>query len=360
MNVRTIAVPSALLMLTLAAGTACGSKDKGGTSSAKPEASGASSSSSKPAAAAKVEVVLPPIKKQDQKPQTLGGKTLKGEVCKFDKAGPVMKDESFSKALRDVAFAADGKIYVLDDEVKLRRYTNQSADGCELALDKSFGKDGILDIGLKRDAWHDTLSVDKAGAVYVSQEFGSGDSKKIVDGKVSDQCGGDIQTSPSATVVMSNLVEIKDGKCDAPKLELKGTAIESPQVMSVFGDVLGVKGTIKEGDKNVIKGALYGLDGTQKVLVGKADGDEDIYFAHDVMACSLGICVVDGNASSLRVWKADGSFVGKVDLDDLFGIDIMPQHGAEVKGALWISGSANAEKDDDKNDYGIITRITGY
>jgi hypothetical protein len=348
-------------MLTLAAGvTACGSKETGGASSAKPEAGSAKPSTSAKPAAAKVEVVLPPINKQEQEPQTLGGKTLKGEICKFDKSGPVMKDESFSKALRDVAFAADGKIYVLDDEVKLRRYTNQSADGCELALDKSFGKDGILDVGLKRDDWHDSLSVDKAGAVYVSKGFGSGESKKVVDGKVTELCGEDLQTSPDSSVVMADLVQVKDGKCDGEKLALKGTELESPQVMSVYGDVLGVKGTIKEGDKNVIKGALFGLDGTQKALVGKADGDEDIFYAHDVFACSLGVCVVDGNASSLRVWKADGTFVGKVELDDVFGTDIMPQHGAEVKGALWISGSADGGKDDSKNDYGVIGRITGY
>ncbi len=301
---------------------------------------------------AAVEVALPPVETRDAKPGKLGDKEVKAELCKMDKSGSDMHDEWFHKALRDAAIGPDGALYVLDHEVKVRKYLNQKADGCELALDKSFGKDGILDIGLTKEAFADKISVDKDGAVYV-------DDKKIVNGKPEKFCS-DVIAGPASPNVFSRSKVVTDAKCEGKEIEWKGWSKDgSPDVLAALAEGVLVKGSVKEGEKNVTKVGLQTPDGAQKTIVGKADGDESICYAHGAAMCGGSICVVDGNCKALRVWKPDGAFVGKLDLYDMTGLGIMPRVvRVGPKGEVFVIGSADG-KGDDKEDHGVVVRLTG-
>jgi hypothetical protein len=355
-----LAIAPTLLALSVGLG-ACGDKkkdekkdDESSESSDSKEKKGKKKKKKdddKPKQAA-VEVVLPPVGTHDAKPGKLGDKEVKAELCKMDKAGSDMHDEWFHKALRDAALGPDGALYVLDHEVKVRKYVNQKPDGCELALDKTFGKDGILDIGFNKESFADKISVDKAGAVYVGD-------KKIVGGKVEAFCS-DVVAGPDSATLLSRSKPVTDAKCEGKEIEWKGWDKDSsPDVLTVLSDTVIVKGSVKAGDKSVTKVGIQSPDGAQKTSVGKADGDEDICYAHGAAMCGGNLCVVDGNCKALRVWKPDGSFVGKLDLYDVTGLSIMPRIvRVGSKGEVFVIGSADG-KDGDKEDHGVVVRLTG-
>jgi len=354
MKFRTIRTAlGAALLISLAA---CGSKskDKHSKDDETEESSAKSKKKDKAPKAALVEVALPPVGLDKPEKQTLGGKEISAELCKMDKAGSDMHDEWFHKALRAAAIAADGSLYILDHELKVRKYKNQKDDGCELALDKTFGKDGILDLGYAKDGSADQLSVDKSGAIYVN----GSPAKKIVDGKATDFDCGAIGGPESDTLIDGTRL-VKDGKCTSDSVDFKGWDKDSyPKAIAVLADGFLVSGSKKEGDKNVIKVAWQGADGAQKTIVGKADGDEDICYAHGAAIQGGNLMVVDGNCKALRVWKPDGSFVGKLDLYKLAGFSIMPRMLEVGKNAVYVIGSGDG-KGDDKEDHGVVVRLTG-
>ncbi|HTJ83233.1 MAG TPA: hypothetical protein VL400_16050 [Polyangiaceae bacterium] len=353
MKIRTLGTMlCASLLFTVAA---CGAKKTSDSdSSSKADEDSSSKKKDKAPKQAAVEVVLPPVEVKDPGKAQLGGKDVKAELCKMDKAGGDMHDEWFHKALRDAALAPDGSLYVLDHEVKVRKYKNQKEGGCELALDKSFGKDGILDLGYAKDSGADQISIDKSGALYVN----GSPAKKIVDGKATDFGCGVVAGAQSATLMDGTKV-VKDDKCTGDNLDFKGWDKDSwPKPLTVLGDGFLVSGSKKEGDKNVIKVAWHGADGAQKTIVGKAEGDEDICFAHGAAIIGGNLAVVDGNCKALRVWKPDGSFVGKIDLYNLVGFSIMPRIVEAGKDEVFIIGSGDG-KGDDKEDHGVVVRLTG-
>lgn len=345
-----------------------GSPKSGGSAKAtapdKSGAPGSGSAASKPAPAGnKATVAVPKYKTREVKPAELGGQKLKATVCAFDTKIPVPMSDSFSNAVMGFAIGPDDTIWIVDAEGKVRHYVNQAPDGCELALDDKFGTGGVLAIADTKA--EERIAVDKNGVVYVNTGNGP---MKIVSGKAEKiDCSrsGRVSAGRESDAVFIGEYPLKDGKC-ADKLELKEWG-DSPflEILGVEKDGIDVKGTFKKGDKNVGQAGFHDFTGARKIAVGKEDGDEDIYYTHDVFGCALGLCVVDGNASSLRVWKKDGAFVGKVNVDDISGVETFPKHGDFAAGAMWISGSGDAiekgkdEKGQDDDRYlPVIVKVT--
>ncbi len=349
---------------------ACGGKEgatpdksssakSGGKGSAAPSSSGSAAPAKSAVASppvfsgAKVAVELPKYKPGTAKPSDLGGAKLTVTLCKFDAKTPMPIADSFSDAVGGMAFAPDDSLWLIDGDGKVRHYVNQDPAGCELALDTKVGEGGIFTVpDSKAD---ERIGVDKSGVVYFNTGMGP---KRIVAGKIeSIDCSssGRIAAGRESDVVFVGNYPLKDGKC-GEKLELKEWKNDPfTEIMFVEKDGLDVKGTFEDGGSRVGQGAFHDFSGERKIAVGKKDGDEDIFYTHDVFGCALGLCVVDGNASSLRVWKKDGAFVGKVNLDDLTGVDVFPTQGEYAAGAMWIGGAGH----DDMDKYpAFIAKIT--
>lgn len=241
-----------------------------------------------------------------------------------------------------MAFAPDDSIWLIDGDGKVRHYVNQDPAGCELALDEKVGAGGIFTVpDSKAD---ERIGVDKSGVVYFNTGLGP---KRIVGGKIeSVDCSstGRIAAGRESDAVFVGFYPVKDGKCAAEKLELKEWGNDPfNEILFVEKDGLDVKGTYEDGSFRVGQAGFHDFTGARKVVVGDKTDDQRIMFTHDVFGCALGLCVVDGNGSALRVWKKDGAFVGKVNLDELTGIDVFPTNGEYAAGAMWIGGAGHDE-----------------
>jgi hypothetical protein len=358
------------LVATMAVISAC-SKDSG-SSGAATAASGASASaapaasSAAPAAPAKVEVGLPTGVKLDKpKAATIGGKTVTADICKLDKRGADMKSTDFAKAIRSVQPSADGGLFVLDSDAKIRKYTVQSASPCELALDTKWGTAGILTIedNAKKADDYLTIQVDKTGNVYAS---GYQKVKMVTPtGTVSTVCGDDsgtliIDRSSGDAYFNHKHVKIDAKSCDGDAVKFSGFGDDNqPDVIDAANGQLFVKGYTKAGKDNIDKVGLYKADGTSVAVVGDKDGDGDICYAQAAQSCSLGICVVDSNCRSLRAWGLDGTLVGATDINALFGVSYSwPVDFFIGKDVAWAAFGQQGEGEKAPH-FGFVARITG-
>jgi len=338
--------------------------------SATPDAKASSSSSAKPVAAASASgapaaammendnasPVLPPIEIGKAEPAKIGDKTVSAEVCKMD--GPIMAGDTFD-AIGDIAVAPDGSIYVLDEEGELRKYKAKAGGACELSLDRSFGDKGILltSKGTRATA----LSIDDAGTIYVSS---SGKRAfKVVNGKIGEKACDEhgvlrVDGSGKTGILGEKKVTIDGGKCEG-KDDFKPAdwkdKIRVSDVRPFGGDTL-VVGSSDDGYKL----GLFGADDKQKALVGEKSGDQQMCNFEGATKCNMGICAMDANCRSLRVWGLDGKWVGFGKLGDMAGLSYPWPVGFTMgKDAAYMSWTHGAKDSNDKNAYGVVIRITG-
>ena len=125
----------------------------------------------------------------------------------------------------------------------------------------------------------------------------------------------------------------------------------------VLSDGFLVSGTINAGDTTVIKVALMGSNGKAKVIVGEAAGDERICRVSSAARLGDDIAVVDDNCRSLLVWKRDGAFVGKIDVEALTGLRLVPLVLETGRDDAYLIGSVEDHKD---RYVGVIIRLVGY
>ena len=305
------------------------------------------------------KTAVPPVEIGETAEVTLGGKKIRGEVCALDTSLPVMQSEWFSKSVGEIAAGADGSLYLVDSEGKLRKYTPSKGEKCELYADRSFGKQGRLDVPGAKDGEDTKLSTDKAGNVFVS----TNDEKlRLVGGKLSKLCGGygtlRVDESGKGGTVSQNVVTFAPESCEGEAFEPKGFG-DKDFVDSVapFGKDFLVAGNV--GD--VKKVGVFDAKGNKKMLVGaKADGDEKICSTGYATKCAQGVCVIDANCRALRVWKTNGSFVGRIELMGSFaGLGYpWPVGIAFTKDAAYMSVSHDA-KDKDAGSVGLVVRVKG-
>jgi hypothetical protein len=339
-----------------------------GTAAPAPAAAPAKAEAPKPAPApapaGKVEVALPAaVKLQPPAKVQLGARTVTSEPCKLDKRAPDMKDKDFSDGIRDLAVGPDGALYVVDDQHKIRKYVVQSASPCELALDTTWGQNGLLAVGdLKTAAGIESVAFDAKGNLYAS-----GDSLHRLgrDGKDTPICGDQsgrlvIDPSTGASYVgwHETLTMTGDTCATAPLPALDGLAKDaSVQVVDATAGLLFVSTEV--GD--VHKVGVYGQDGKKTGLWGEKDGDQELCTVETAAPCSGGFCVVDGNCRKLVVWGADGKVALSTDLNALLGASyVWPKRLVVAKDAAWIAYTQGGENaPDDEQHFGLISRITG-
>jgi hypothetical protein len=377
----TLSKPSLCLSLLLL--SACGSSGDGAASSAsakaetsaKPKAS--TSASAKPTASAAVSAApsasaapveiplptgpLPPVEIKPSTPLKIGGKEISAEVCKLDASIPMMRHQSFDKAIRGVAAAKDGVVYVLDNESKLRKYTASKAGECELTIDKGFGQGGVLtlDADVKAADYFDTLAIDGKGDVYVSGFIAK--AKKVSGGQVTELCkeSGRLVIDPKSgdAYLRSSKIDLADCKATPVKLDL-GKDVSSYDLFPVGGDVAAVFQQ-KVEKKNVFKVGLFG--GTkQKWVVGEAEGDGSMCNVGTVVACGPGVCVVDANCRALKVVDGTGKLQGSGKINDLLGLSYpWPRALSVGPDATFMAASHSPKDSKDTNSYGLVYRVKG-
>jgi hypothetical protein len=377
----TLSKPSLCLSLLLL--SACGSSGDGAASSAsakaetsaKPKAS--TSASAKPTASAAVSAApsasaapveiplptgpLPPVEIKPSTPLKIGGKEISAEACKLDASIPMMRHESFDRAIRGVAAGKDGVVYVLDNEGKLRKYTASKAGECELTIDKGFGQGGVLtlDADPKQADYFDTLTIDGKGDVYVSGFIAK--AKKVSGGQVSELCkdsGRLVVDAKSGNATMrSSKIDLADCKATPLKLDL-GKDVTSYDLFPVGADVAAVFQQ-KAEKKSIYKVGLF--EGTkQKWVVGEAEGDGSMCNVGTVASCGLGVCVVDANCRALKVVDKSGKLVGSGKINDLLGLSYpWPRALSVGPDAAYMAASHSPKDSKDKHSYALVYRVKG-
>ncbi len=311
---------------------------------------------------------------------TLGGKEISAEVCLLDTSVPEMKDEWFSKALRSMAAAPDGSLYVLDNAFKVRHYIPAAGDTCKLAIDMAFGDKGLLTFPSEVER----LSVLDDGSIFA---YSFTKSYLYKAGKVEPlDCrltalNSDGKTGFEYFMGDARLVGDVTGGCavtdwkyqgwDAPKPE-KGKDPGKWSVLSMQQWDKDILVTMNlEGDHFL---GIHSQDGKLKVKFGKnRDKDknvkegEDICWAADADKCSAGLCVLDSNCRMLSAWDPkNGSMIDSVPVDKLLGVFYpWPVALVPVKGVSYLAVShkekqpEDAPKDAIKMNLGMIFRIKG-
>ncbi len=303
---------------------------------------------------------LPPIDIGKAEPQKIGDKLVVGEVCKMN--GPIMKDESFVSGIGQIALDESGAIYVVDNEHKLRKYVANGAKSCELSLDTTFGDKGILTVA-KDDVKLAKVVADDRGDLYFTEwNLNATKTTKLSQGKVvgvvCDQVGElHVDASGKSGTLNKMKVDVVAGECRGPTIKLFGldSKLQVNDILP-FGDGFAVIGS----QVSATKIGLTSADGKVKALIGEADADKQICSLNSIVPCSQGVCVVDSNCRSLRVWSTDGKWVGVGKLGAMAGLRYpWPVGFAVGKDVAYMSMTHSPTDDKDKSSYGFVVRVTG-
>lgn len=265
----------------------------------------------------KVKTQLPPIKIETSKVDMLvDGKTISAEACQIDVASPIFKHRWFDQAIRAIKILPDGKILILDHETKLRRFRSQSSERCELAIDHSFGNNGVLE--LPKKGKYDTIALDSNGDIILSGFIVK--PLKLSGNKIDTICDsfGRILIDPHTKQATQRrkLISLRDNCKKQPiKLE-KWPHSRKVSYLRAWKDNYIATGSIKK----LTKLALHEKNGAVKMMVGDKKGDTRICNVRTVEPCKFGLCLVDSNCRAMRIWTTDGRFVGKLSLYKLLGL----------------------------------------
>lgn len=335
------------------------------SASAKPSATAAATAAPSGSAEAKPPVPtgpLPPVELRDRKSASFDGKEVSAEICKLDETAPMMHHDSFDKAIRGVAAAPGGLVYVLDHEGKLRRYTSSKGGECVLELDKGFGEGGILTLAAEAEKadYFDTLTIDGKGDVYVSGFIAA--PIKVSGGSATPACKDTgrlyVDTKSSSAFQRKNQVDLAaECKSSEVKHDL-GKEASIDTFVPHGADVLAAYSQ-KEKDKNVYKVALLS-GGKKKWAVGDADGDGQMCNIGGVTGCGFGVCAVDANCRSLKVIDGKGKLLGAAKINDLLGLSYpWPRALSVGDGTAYMAATHRGNVKGDDRNYGMVFRIKG-
>ena len=348
-------------VLTAAAMSGCGSKgtSNSSTASASVEVSAVDARDQAEALAANDPPKLPPIEIGKPQPQKIGDKAVIGEVCKTN--GPIMKGGRFDEGIGQIALDPDGAIYVLDNEHRLRKYLARAVEYCELILDPTFGEKGILTVATG-DEKPDSVVADTSGHLYVSDLLHVFKTTQIIDGKLAGEVCKQtfrlhVDASGKSGTMNKQKVVIDAGKCTGEGLDTKAwdATYHSTDILPL-GDGFAAIGSVSSSQKI----GLLSADQKVTATLGGDDGDQQICSIASVVPCSLGICVVDANCRGLRVWAADGKWVGAGKLAEMAGLVYPWPLGLAVgKNTAYMTMTHAPKSSTGENSYGFIVRVTG-
>lgn len=306
--------------------------------------------------------------------QDLAGAKISAEVCTVE-GGPFL-DKSNMNVLRSIRAIGD-RVLVVNDE-QIHGYKLEPGAGCKLSIDKGFGTAGVV----KLDHKIERLTADSAGNVWAtSGVFAS--YKLAKDGSVAGKCEarplGYFFVHPSGRSGIGTFanadtakVTLTGASCKSEKWAFSGLStdatrkgnITNAQAVGFVGDTIFMGAKLAKAVDPNESNVVLALDasGKEKFKMGKMDKDysskERFGWVHAIGPCKVGVCVVDSNFRRLTAWRADGKFVGSVDLGALFGLKYpwISDFDRNQKNAFFVAGQAREVKGVGE---GNIYRVTG-
>jgi hypothetical protein len=300
--------------------------------------------------------LMPDVAIDGAEPVTLGSMKVTSVPCKL--GGSPMTHKWFGKAARDIAMDKSGAVFLLDHEGKVRRYLDRGKGGeCVLELDAGFGKSGVMAFAdAQTGDGFEHLALAPNGTLWVSDPL---HRLRAGEEPAPDDCPGfgTLRIDPTSGLAVRH----------ETVLEMKGDACqEKPVTLSTPKDQT-VSDLFPVGDKIAasfggapFKVSIFKSDGKKLVTLGAdKDGDDQLCQVELVIACGGAYCVFDSNCRRLRVWKADGKFVGAVEYTKLFGLFYPWLTGVTMERGGVRYASLSHKNKDDSAELGLVFRIDG-
>lgn len=284
-----------------------------------------------------------------------GGLLTQFHVCRFDVAAPPIVHAEPARARASHAAAPDGTIWILDHEAKLRHYTNRNPEGCELVLDRSFGKGGVLELP-RESGTFTSVMVDAKNVVWLTSGTRT---VRLENGNPTPGPSGFYRTQATTSMALTDGEATAGGVYKGRKIrELTGFDPKAPEssrptLLGFFGDEVVVSGADVVDGKKVDRIGLFRADGSLRLKLGKDKGEEAVGDAKSATSCGEDLCIFsEFFARKVQRFRRDGTFVATMVLDIMHLRDTTFTSGGD--GGLWISGAVPGQG---KNDYaGIVLR----
>jgi hypothetical protein len=352
---------------------ACKQEEKATATSATPPATAAPTAS---AAAAKpnfdelVAASKPVVASPADQP--LGKYTVKAEVCTIEGGGPL--GTSRSSVMPSIAIQGN-RAWASNGKEELLAYQISTSGGCKLTPVASFGANGVL----ATDPKTRTVSASKDLVVASNGVFGSSVIKgdKLYykcdarpQGYVAIHSSGKwgIGNFANATVAK---VSFTDTNCTSQPWVFENMSqptrkgdLTNVNSVGFMGDTVLVGGIIAKTVNPKEPRVVLGLNAAGKELfrlgnLEKSFADDGLGWVHAVSGCGVGICVLDGNYKKLALWTSTGTFIGKVELDKLFGVKSPWINSFAVAPDKSLYFVAGVDRDGGKVAEGLVFRVTG-
>ena len=309
-------------------------------------------------------LVIASVARADGTPAKLGAVTLTATPCTLD-GPPLAFHERYLEA-HSMVRAPNGDLVLLDDDNHLRRYRAKPGKGCAFAIDKTFGKGGVLDLGIGTGKdLYPSLAVDAEGTVYVS-DVRREQPTRVRGAKVDKMCGDAtrVNASPRSKIVWryrwATQATRETGDCSgAQSAYLKGGYEVGATRLWVIDDRAVAYGD-DDSDQHANQLVIYGPD-------GKAAGKLAIPTDHAAewraptrfARCGAAICGL--TFSYLALWDDHGALLGVADLTQVIGAKgfIATYDLAPGDAEAYVLYRANDPSSTDAQP-GSIVRIDGF
>jgi hypothetical protein len=293
-------------------------------------------------------------------PVKLGATTLTATACTLD--GPPLAFHERYGAPHGMVRTPKGELVLLDDDNRLRRYRPKAGKGCAFAIDKTFGKDGVLDLGLGTgEHVYPRLDVDADGTIYVS-DVPKQQPLRIRAGKAEAMCGDDtrVNASPRSKIIWryrwATKATREHGDCSgSDSAYLKGGyAVGAAGIFVIDDRAVGFGDD--DDKKNIL--VVFGADGKP---AGQLDAppEREWSAASRFARCGSGIC---GLAfGQLALWDDRGTLAGVADVQKVIGATgfIATYDLAPGDDEAYLLYRANDPSSNDAQPGGIV-RIDGF
>ena len=217
-----------------------------------------------------------------------------------------------------------------DSENQVRHYTVQPGAGCTLTLDTTLGVGGRLSVGEGTSSAIESIVADAHGHVYVATVMRG--TTRITGNHVDYQCNtrGELSVAPDGSVGIAifggrspQLVTFTDAGCTTAAWE-PAEAFEHMQTISFLDDQQILVGG-QNGSHDPHLARIYNRAGRPQ---GAAFGDAtdspnaDDHFCNfqNAVLCTHGLCILDANCRTMRVFSGEHAVLGAVHLSDAAGV----------------------------------------
>lgn len=287
--------------------------------------------------------------------QTVGSYTIVPEVIAFEESLYVMD-------IMEHQFAVIGnKMYHLFEDT----LTEYDYSGTDLKKVTS----------TQYDKEYEYLSYDNSGMLYLSQGIFEGDAVKdhaIVGSTITH----DLVMHPSGewgitSWVSSDVMKVTNNN---------GSFSEEPWVLTNLnidetrqGDFAMIDDIAISDSHIIVAGLVAGSSSTKKIGVYDYDGNKQLLLGGEtyedpdclgavtgIVETANGYVAADGNMRKLYFWEKDGTFIGTVDSDDIFGTDYPWFEDMQLLDDGSILLMLTQERFDESADELLVFRLTGF